>query len=631
MLQRVSISVIFFLIQLGISAQEVDSVHVLSGVEIKADRISVFSTGLKVEHLDSVSISILPSASIAGLLSAQSCVFLHSNGTTGLSTLTMRGTNASQSAVYWNGINLSQPNMGMTDVSRISSFDFGDVALQSGGASALLGPGVIGGSLHLTNKLRFSQPLQLTVNESASNIGEMGGGLKFSFGNNHIAYLGTVSGANNKNDFYYTTFTGQRERLPHAEVGLFSANQQMEYSINSHQSITAACWYQTTDRQIPPTMTMDTSDQQQWDRALRCSLQWSLSGTKESLSVRTAYIDEKEHFKSETAWLDEWYHISSFLTEIEHKHYFGQRFTLGSGLNAHLIRADVPAYKGIRFQPDASLWIGLVSIIPITGITAAINLRQDVARGYHAPFCPALSANIPLSKKLTVSLSISRNYRIPTMNDRYWIPGGNPNLKSERSVNMESGIAYNFKQTKYFESKLSLNLYSLFVDNLIQWVPGKTGLFEAVNVQKVWSRGLDLSSKTDWHYGRLLKGYFRFAYNYSPSTFEGNKSATADVVDKQLIYVPLHKLNETFYISANDYYSMIVCSFTGKRFVQTDNNKSLPAFSLFDMYVGKNLHAGKKSIRLQLSVRNILNTHYQSMLYYPEPGRSISVNILITL
>lgn len=47
---------------------------------------------------------------------------------------------------------------------------------------------------------------------------------------------------------------------------------------------------------------------------------------------------------------------------------------------------------------------------------------------------PAFFADWLLSKRgnLVAKASVSRNFRFPTLNDLYFLPGGNPDLKNER-------------------------------------------------------------------------------------------------------------------------------------------------------------------------------------------------------
>lgn len=629
MIKRVILFFFCMSLILELSAQQLDSIQSISGVEITANKMSAFAAGIKIQKFDSTTLNILQSISIATLLTEQSPVFLRSSGPGGVSTLSIRGTNSSQSGVFWNGINLNQPNLGQTDLSRISTFEFNDISVQSGSASALLGSGVIGGSLHLANNMKYSTPLQSAVSFSGATSGKLNTSAKISVGNKNLAYTGSISGDWNQNKFYYKAFDGSTIRLQHALMKSISTIHQAEYRLSPKQRITAGIWYQTTDRQIPPTMTMAESDQQQWDQAIRCSVQWSNTGVNQSVKLRAAFVDEKEHFQSKTADINSIYHLNTFQTEIEYKRSFGKNLSLGGGSTGRLIRADVPYYQGIKYQPEGSFWVGLAYNQLNKGIKAAINLRQDVTKGYKIPFCPAFSAELPVTKLILSSFSVSRNFRIPSMNDRFWIPGGNPDLKPESSWNIEGGLVFNMVKQDAFESNLSINLYNLLINNLIQWVPLNSSIWSPKNVQQVWSRGIEIASKTNWKSGNF-SGFFKFGYNYTPSTYKSNSVSDSNIISKQLIYTPLHKVIETFYVKKDKNYLMCSFSLTGKRFVQADNNKSLPAYSLFDIFGGTTLKMKKLNIRLQAEIYNVLNIDYQSVLYYPEPGRSFAFSLIFS-
>jgi len=309
---RVTFFSFFSCIAFTISAQSPDSTRLLGAVEIKADRISAFASGIKIEKMDTTTLSVRQGASLAMLLNEQTSITIKSNGPSGTSTLSMRGTNSSQSGVFWNGINIQQPNLAMTDLSRISTFEFSDITIQSGGASALLGSGVIGGSLQLVNAMHYSTPVRVSALVSAGSFGNTNGGLKLSGGSKRLAYSGSLTGAWNNNNFKYTDFYGNRVTIENSLVKTASTVHQLEYLLNQHQKLKAAVWYQVTDRQIPPTMTMTSSDQQQWDQAIRSMLQWSYTGSRQSFIVRSAFVDEKEHYQSENANIDAFYHINTF-------------------------------------------------------------------------------------------------------------------------------------------------------------------------------------------------------------------------------------------------------------------------------------------------------------------------------
>jgi len=625
MCKRVRIFILFLFIVQQIHAQLPDTVLTIQGVEITADKISRFASGIKIQKIDSTILTIRLGTTMATLLNEQMPVYIRSYGPGGLSTLSMRGTNASQSGVFWNGINLNQPNIGQADLSRISTFDFTNISLQSGSASALLGSGILGGSLHVSNNLVYLSPVKTAVMISGASFGNIKGAVKIAAGGNKVAYSGSLSGDWNENSFWYNTHSGESKRLEHALVKSISTIHQAEMIVNSKQRLSAGFWYQITHRQIPPTMTMISSDQNQWDQAIRSSLQWSYVGKNQACNINTAFIDEQEHYTNQSANIDAFYHINTYQGSFDYKKYFRKYFTLGGGVASHLIKADVPYYQQVSYQNDVSLWLALAFSGPESGIKSALNLRQDFSKGYQIPFCPALNIEVPVSKRFATSFAVSKNFRIPNMNDKYWIPGGNPDLKPESSWNFEAGVSYGFMRTKYSESNFQVNFYSNIINDFIQWVPGEANIWSPQNLSKVWSRGVEVTSKSDWHiYG--FKGYFTFGYNYSPSTFEGETENEGD----QLIYTPLHKISEVFYLSKENYYALISYSFTSLRFVVSDNSKSLPGYSLLNLQTGYNFKMKKSKLRVQFEINNLMNTEYQSAQYYPEPGRSYVLNLLYT-
>jgi len=629
MINRVLVIVLFSCFFEAVSAQKLDSIQSIKSVEITADKISIFAAGLKVQKVDSAVLSIRQGVNLATLLTEQSAVTLRSYGPGGIASLSMRGTNSSHSGVFWNGINLNQPNIGQADLSRISTFEFSDISLQSGGASTLLGSGVLGGSLHLSNNMKYSTPALASMWLSSATSGKLNGAVKFTAGSKTVAYSGSITGDWNENDFWYNSLENERKKLEHALVKTASSIHQVEMKLNAKQRISAGIWYQKTDRQIPPTMTMAESDQTQKDQALRCSVQYFYTGDKQLLSVKSAFVDEKELFQSDLALIDASYHINTFQSELEYKRFINKQITLGSGITGRLLRADVPYYEKITFQHEGSVWMGVAFSHAASGIKSALNLRQDFTKGFQIPFCPSFGINVPLSGSVTASFSVSRNFRVPTLNDRYWIPGGNPDLKPENSWNFEAGSTFKLKESKYYTSSIAINFYNLTIDNLIQWIPANSTIWSPVNIQKVWSRGAELTSKTDW---KIIgfSGYFKLSYNYSPSSYRSKTSGDIQNYNKQLIYMPKHKIVEVFYVKKGTWYGMFSYSLTGKRYVLNDNSKSLPSYTKMDMYLGSSVKIKKINIRLQAEIHNLLNNQFQSVMYYPEPGRTFSISILLS-
>lgn len=48
-----------------------------------------------------------------------------------------------------------------------------------------------------------------------------------------------------------------------------------------------------------------------------------------------------------------------------------------------------------------------------------------------------------------VKASVSRNYRFPTLNDLYFLPGGNPDLKNEHGFSYDAGVSFDVGKKGY--------------------------------------------------------------------------------------------------------------------------------------------------------------------------------------
>ncbi|MDV7399099.1 TonB-dependent receptor, partial [Arthrospira platensis SPKY1] len=73
------------------------------------------------------------------------------------------------------------------------------------------------------------------------------------------------------------------------------------------------------------------------------------------------------------------------------------------------------------------------------------HLRQELVDGAFTPIAPSLGLERPLTNWLSLKARFSRNYRLPTFNDLYWQPGGNPDLLAESGWSQEATAAARIK------------------------------------------------------------------------------------------------------------------------------------------------------------------------------------------
>ena len=171
----------------------------------------------------------------------------------------------------------------------------------------------------------------------------------------------------------------------------------------------------------------------------------------------------------------------------------------------------------------------------------------------------------------------SRIYRNPTLNDLYWQPGGNPNLKTESGWNQSAGIGVNHQTEKWKYELQSVAFYAE-VQNEIIWTPNTTGLYTPQNVNESKTTGVRVfaSIKRFWKSSNLNLWMNASYRNYLVK----QNSSSMEYQDK--IYTP-HELYKwgLVYIYKKvqlNYYG----SYVGYRFITTDNSSWLNPYLIHD-------------------------------------------------
>jgi iron complex outermembrane receptor protein len=67
------------------------------------------------------------------------------------------------------------------------------------------------------------------------------------------------------------------------------------------------------------------------------------------------------------------------------------------------------------------------------------------------------------------------------------------------------------------------------------------------------------------------------------------------------------------------------------RYTTRDNTEYLPGYSLGDALLGKDIELKEFGIKVQLEILNLYNTEYQSVAYYPMPGRNYRLSLFFKI
>ena len=130
------------------------------------------------------------------------------------------------------------------------------------------------------------------------------------------------------------------------------------------------------------------------------------------------------------------------------------------------------------------------------GLSIILPPRLSFARIFGAGRGPPLSGFLlprVLSKKgnIVAKASISRNYRFPTLNDLYFLPGGNPDLKSEHGFTYDVGLSFSVGKENVYALSGGINWFDSHIDDWIIWLPTTKGFFSPETSKGTCLRGRD--------------------------------------------------------------------------------------------------------------------------------------------
>jgi len=609
-------------------AQQADTVHKLPEVEVIGGRIASVSAGSHVQVMDSTTLKLHSATNLAVLLEGQSSVIIRSYGPGGSASLSSRGLQATQSLVTWEGISLNSPTLGSTDLSMMPVIAFENISMQYGGGSAIAGSSAMGGILQLSGNEHFKDPLSTKVQIAAGSFSTASSALRMSAGSENLYYSFMASANRSDNNYKYTDLSGKRVTLENASYKSINTIQKVGWKIAPGHLISLSGWYQASGRDIPPTMVMTQSTQHQDDRSLRLSLQYKWLKERSIFSSGFAYVHDYMHYIDTTSQTDAVYNTDTYSSNVGYKAEFCKNTFVDAGITGRILVAEVPYYNGNKSQSEIATYVSVVRLFPSSDWKSAINLRQDLVKGYKVPFCPSLGAEGRIKGKLGGRINVTRNFRVPTLNDRFWQPGGNPDLKPESSYNIEAGLTYKFgdMSRNILSGDAGIQAYTAWINDLIIWIPSNASVWSPQNAEKLWSRGLETSSTLKFIKGKW-NSRFSLNYTWSPSTFKGTEESGENNYN-QLIYIPLHTVKGNLRIQYKQLMFQLNGTTESRRFTRKDNGIWLPAFGILNLSGGREFRIKDALMTFRLDIANILNTSYQAVQYYPAPGISFQASLL---
>ena len=232
-----------------------------------------------------------------------------------------------------------------------------------------------------------------------------------------------------------------------------------------------------------------------------------------------------------------------------------------------------------------------------------------------------------MCKGLSVSANVAKVYRQPTLNELYWLPGGNLNLKAEQGYTYEANAAYQW-QKKSIAFSASTAAYSRLISNWILWVPGENANPTPLNLQQVWSRGLESHWKLAY---KKEKWQMRVGLmsNYVLSTIQKSNLENDNTLNKQVIYTPRYNFNGNASLAFKNLELAYFHQYMGYRFTSSDNTAWLSPYQYSSLRFNDKVIQKKYLVVLFAACNNLFNSNYTVMAGRPMPLRNFEIGLTI--
>ena len=632
--------------------------------------------GVQKTHMDSVILKENIALSMADVLTFNSSIFVKSYGRATLSTVAFRGTSPSHTQVTWNGMRINNPMLGMTDFSMIPSYFIDDASLLHGTSSVNETGGGLGGSVKLSTQPAEADGFGLQYIQGIGSFKTFDEFLRLTYGNKNWQSSTRIVYSSSPNDYTYRNhdkkeniydedmnIIGQYYPKEKNRSGAFKDMhllQEVYYNTRQGDRFGLNAWYIQSNRELPM-LTTDYGDEndfenRQRENTFRGILSWDHMRENWKLGMKGGYIytEMKYDYKRDagngvmTSMTRSRSKVNTFYGQTEGEYYIGKKwlFTVNASAHQHFVESRD---KNIIRQDGNKAIVGYSKgRTELSGSTSAkwqptdrmgmsVVLREEMYGEDWTPLIPAFFIDGIVSKKGNIMLkaSASRNFRFPTLNDLYFLPGGNPDLKRESGWTYDIGASFAVGKEDVYSWSGSVNWFDSHVEDWILWLPTTKGFFSPKNIKDVHAYGVDVKSdfnvslKKDWHLG--LNG----TLSWTPSINEGEPMSPADQsVGKQLPYVPEWSSSVTGRLSWKRWSLLYKWCYYSERFTMSSNDISLtgklPAYFMSNLTLERGVTTKWVDLSLKGAINNLFNEEYLSVLSRPMPRINFEFFIGIT-
>ena len=626
------------------------------------------SIGVQETKFDSVVLKENIALSIADVLTFNSSIFVKQYGRATLSTVSFRGTGPSHTQVTWNGMRINNPMLGMTDFSMIPSYFIDDASLLHGTSSVNEAGGGLGGLVKLSTAPAAADGFGLQYIQGIGMYRTFDEFLRLTWGDERWQVSTRAVYQSSANDYKYRN-RDKKENIYDEDMNIIGSYypvernksgafddvhvlQEVYYNTGRGDRFGLNAWYINSNRELPLLTTDYADDMQvenrQREHTLRSVLSWDHYRNDWKVAAKAGYIHTWMAYDYRrdpgngvmTSMTRSRSNVDTFYGQAEGEYSVGDKwlFTANVSLHQHFVKSTdkniilqeggkgIVGYDKGRIELDGSV---SAKWRPTERLGLSAVLREQMY-GTKWATIPAFFADYLLSKRghVVAKASVSRNYRFPTLNDLYFLPGGNPGLKNESGFQYEAGLSFAVGKEETYTLSGSASWYDQHIDDWILWLPTAKGFFSPVNIKKVHAYGVEAQADLAVALAKELKLGLNGTLSWSPSINEGEPMSPADQsVGKQLPYEPEYSATVTGRLTYRSWGLLYQFCYYSERYTMSSNDitltGSLTPYLMNNLSLEKGFAFRWADLSLKGTINNLFNEEYLSVLSRPMPRMNV--------
>jgi outer membrane receptor protein involved in Fe transport len=646
-----------------IAQNKSDSTKSLREVSVTGEKKqNAFTAIVPVQLLNHEALQQINAETIAGAAKYFSGVLIKDyGGIGGLKTISVRSLGGLNTGLVYDGISIADAQTGQIDLSKFSATFIQSLELDQANPQQIPMPARVYASASILaftsnsfNTINFTQKKWIAgINAGSFSLWQPYAGCYLPVSNNLVISANTEATWAKSNYPYYIDngiFSKKAERS-NSDIQAFQGEINMVYRFKDSSNLQTKIWGYSSERGLPGSIIFfnDIAAQRLQDKNFfiqsrylkKFSPATTLLISAKYSSLFTKYTDP--NFLNNAGGLDDRYTQDEIYGSLAVSHLMGKyfSFSLASDLASTHLSANI---NNFPTPTRTSFWNNFVlqfskSHWQINASLLNTNINDKTETGVAASnknkFTPAFALGFKPNPESPFLFRFFYKdiFRMPTFNDLYYTYNINinHNLLPEYSNQYDAGLTYscNFKSAPG-QFSISVDGYYNYVKDKIIAVPSQNlFIWTMQNIGKVEIKGVDLNAQANGRFSSLWKWSARVAYTWQQALDVSDVSSAE--YKNEIPYTPNHSgsaLAALYYKNWSAGYSLI---FSDVRYSLGENDPSnqLPGWNVQDAFISWQINFPDFRTTIKGEINNIFNAQYDVVHYYPMPGRSFKLSIIL--